>query len=129
MPTKSRNRRSPKKLARRMKTTRHLLRRKGSGKKGSARARNPKKTFRLYKTTYAKDHYLGEWLLNDSKINGNKTKLELFRSQKQSKIHEEVVDVFRSKSESNHELVLQELFPGFKIIHDTLDMYLPLSNI
>ena len=124
MPTKSRNRRSPKKLARRMKTTRHLLRRKGSGKKGSARARNPKKTFRLYKTTYAKDHYLGEWLLNDSKI-----KLELFRSQKQSKIHEEVVDVFRSKSESNHELVLQELFPGFKIIHDTLDMYLPLSNI
>ena len=40
MPTKSRNRRSPKKLARRMssKTTRHLSRRKGS-----ARARNPKK--------------------------------------------------------------------------------------
>ena len=124
MPTKSRNRRSPKRLARRMKPTRRLSRRKGSGKKGSARARNPKKTFRLYKTTYAKDHYLGEWLLNDSKI-----KLELFRSQKQSKIHEEVVDVFRSKSESNHELVLQELFPGFKIIHDTLDMYLPLSNI
>ena len=43
MPTKSRNRRSPKKLARRMKTTRHLSRRKGSGKKGSARARTPKK--------------------------------------------------------------------------------------
>ena len=43
MPTKSRNRRSPKRLARRMKTTRHLSRRKGSGKKGSARARNPKK--------------------------------------------------------------------------------------
>ena len=43
MPTKSRNRRSPKKLARRMKPTRHLSRRKGSGKKGSARARNPKK--------------------------------------------------------------------------------------
>ena len=40
MPSKSRNRRSPKKLARRMssKTTRHLSRRKGS-----ARARNPKK--------------------------------------------------------------------------------------
>ena len=40
MPTKSRNRRSPKKLARRMssKTTRHLSRRKGS-----ARARTPKK--------------------------------------------------------------------------------------
>ena len=40
MPTKSRNRRSPKRLARRMssKTTRHLSRRKGS-----ARARNPKK--------------------------------------------------------------------------------------
>ena len=40
MPTKSRNRRSPKKLARRMssKTTRHLSR-----KKGSARARTPKK--------------------------------------------------------------------------------------
>jgi surface protein len=30
-------------LARRIKTTRHLSRRKGSGKKGSARARNPKK--------------------------------------------------------------------------------------
>ena len=43
MPTKSRNRRSPKKLARRMKPTRHLSRRKGSGKKGSARARNSKK--------------------------------------------------------------------------------------
>ncbi len=43
MPTKSRNRRSPKRLARRMKPTRHLSRRKGSGKKGSARARNPKK--------------------------------------------------------------------------------------
>ena len=43
MPTKSRNRRSPKKLARRMKPTRRLSRRKGSGKKGSARARNPKK--------------------------------------------------------------------------------------
>ena len=43
MPTKSRNRRSPKKLARRMKPTRHLSRRKGSGKKGSARARTPKK--------------------------------------------------------------------------------------
>ena len=43
MPTKSRNRRSPKKLARRMKTTHHLLRRKRSGKKGSARARIPKK--------------------------------------------------------------------------------------
>ena len=45
MPTKSRNRRSPKRLARRMssKTTRHLSRRKGSRKKGSARARNPKK--------------------------------------------------------------------------------------
>ena len=43
MPTKSRNRRSPKKLARRMKTTHHLSRRKGSGKKGSARARTPKK--------------------------------------------------------------------------------------
>ena len=43
MPTKSRNRRSPKKLARRMKPTRHLSRRKGSGKKGSARARIPKK--------------------------------------------------------------------------------------
>ena len=40
MPSKSRNRRSPKKLARRMssKTTRHL-----SKRKGSARARNPKK--------------------------------------------------------------------------------------
>ena len=38
MPTKSRNRRSPKKLARRMKPTRHLSRRKGS-----ARARNTKK--------------------------------------------------------------------------------------
>ena len=40
MPTKSRNRRSPKRLARRMssKTTRHLSRRKGS-----ARARTPKK--------------------------------------------------------------------------------------
>ena len=43
MPTKSRNRRSPKRLARRMKPTRHLSRRKGSKKKGSARARNPKK--------------------------------------------------------------------------------------
>ena len=43
MPTKSRNRRSPKKLARRMKPTRRLSRRKGSGKKGSARARIPKK--------------------------------------------------------------------------------------
>ena len=43
MPTKSRNRRSPKKLARRMKPTRHLSRRKGSRKKGSARARNPKR--------------------------------------------------------------------------------------
>ena len=43
MPTKSRNRRSPKRLARRMKTTHHLSRRKGSGKKGSARARTPKK--------------------------------------------------------------------------------------
>ena len=43
MPTKSRNRRSPKRLARRMKPTRHLSRRKGSGKKGSARARTPKK--------------------------------------------------------------------------------------
>ena len=43
MPTKSRNRRSPKKLARRMKPTRHLSRRKGSGKKGSARARTTKK--------------------------------------------------------------------------------------
>ena len=43
MPTKSRNRRSPKKLARRMKPTRLLSRRKGSGKKGSARARIPKK--------------------------------------------------------------------------------------
>ena len=43
MPTKSRNRRSPKRLARRMKPTRHLSRRKGSGKKGSARARNSKK--------------------------------------------------------------------------------------
>ena len=43
MPTKSRNHRSPKRLARRMKPTRHLSRRKGSGKKGSARARNPKK--------------------------------------------------------------------------------------
>ena len=43
MPSKSRNRRSPKKLARRMKPTRRLSRRKGSGKKGSARARNPKK--------------------------------------------------------------------------------------
>ena len=41
MPTKSRNRRSPKRLARRMKPTRHLSRRKGSGKKGSARARIP----------------------------------------------------------------------------------------
>ena len=39
MPTKSRNRR----LARRMKPPRLLSRRKGSGKKGSARARNPKK--------------------------------------------------------------------------------------
>ena len=38
MPTKSRNRRSPKSLARRMKPTRHLSRRKGS-----ARARNTKK--------------------------------------------------------------------------------------
>ena len=38
MPTKSRNRRSPKRLARRMKPTRHLSRRKGS-----VRARNPKK--------------------------------------------------------------------------------------
>ena len=38
MPTKSRNRRSPKKLARRMKPTRRLSRRKGF-----ARARNPKK--------------------------------------------------------------------------------------
>ena len=38
MPTKSRNRRSPKKLARRMKPTRHLSRRNDS-----ARARNPKK--------------------------------------------------------------------------------------
>ena len=44
MPTKSRNRRSPKSLARRMKPTRSSLsRRKGSGKKGSARARIPKK--------------------------------------------------------------------------------------
>ena len=43
MPTKSRSRRSPKKLARRMKPTRRLSRRKGSGKKGSARARIPKK--------------------------------------------------------------------------------------
>ena len=43
MPTKSRNRRSPKRLARRIKTTRHLSRRNTSGKKGSARARNPKK--------------------------------------------------------------------------------------
>ena len=43
MPTKSRNRRSPKRLARRMKPTRRLSRRKGSGKKGSARARNSKK--------------------------------------------------------------------------------------
>ena len=43
MPTKSRNRRSPKKLARRMKPTRRLSRRKGSGKKGSARARTTKK--------------------------------------------------------------------------------------
>ena len=43
MPTKSRNRRSPKGLARRMKPSRQLSRRKGSGKKGSARARNPKK--------------------------------------------------------------------------------------
>jgi surface protein len=43
MPSKSRNRRSPKKLARRMKTTPHLSRMKGSGKKGSARARNSKK--------------------------------------------------------------------------------------
>ena len=43
MPTNSRNRQSPKRLARRMKPTRHLSRRKGSGKKGSARARNPKK--------------------------------------------------------------------------------------
>ena len=39
MPTKSRNRRSPKSLARRMKPTRSSL----SRKKGSARARNPKK--------------------------------------------------------------------------------------
>ena len=38
MPSKSRNRRSPKKLARCMKP-----RKKGSGKKGSARARNSKK--------------------------------------------------------------------------------------
>ena len=38
-----RNRRSPKRLARRMKPTRRLSRRKGSGKKGSARARIPKK--------------------------------------------------------------------------------------
>ena len=36
MPTKSRNRRSPKRSARRMKTTRHLSRKKGS-------ARNPKR--------------------------------------------------------------------------------------
>ena len=43
MPTKSRNRRSPKRLARRMKPTRRLSRRKGSGKKGSARARTTKK--------------------------------------------------------------------------------------
>ena len=43
MPTKSRNRRSPKRLARRMKPPRLLSRRKGSGKKGSARARTPKK--------------------------------------------------------------------------------------
>ena len=43
MPTKSRNRRSPKMLARRMKPPRLLSRRKGSGKKGSARARTPKK--------------------------------------------------------------------------------------
>ena len=43
MPTKSRNRRSPKRLARRMKPPRLLSRRKGSGKKGSARARNSKK--------------------------------------------------------------------------------------
>ena len=43
MPTKSRNRRSPKKLARRMKPTRRLSRMKGSGKKGSARARTTKK--------------------------------------------------------------------------------------
>ena len=43
MPTKSRNRRSPKRLARRMKPTRHLSRRNGSGKKGSARARTTKK--------------------------------------------------------------------------------------
>ena len=43
MPTKSRNRRSPKKLARRMKPTRRLSRKKGSGKKCSARARNSKK--------------------------------------------------------------------------------------
>ena len=39
MPTKSRNRESPKKLARRMKPTRSSL----SRKKGSARARNPKR--------------------------------------------------------------------------------------
>ena len=43
MPTKSGNRRSPKKLARRMKPTRRLSRRKGSEKKGSARARKPQK--------------------------------------------------------------------------------------
>ena len=43
MPTKSRNRRPPKKLTRPMKPTRHLSRRKGSRKKGSARARNPKR--------------------------------------------------------------------------------------
>ena len=43
MPTNSRNRQSPKRLARRMKPTRRLSRRKGSGKKGSARARIPKK--------------------------------------------------------------------------------------
>jgi len=83
-----------------------------------AKDSNKKWTFRLYKTTYAKDHYLGEWLLNDSIINGNKTKLQLFRSQTQSDVHEEVVDVFRSRSESNHELFLSKLFPGFNIVHE-----------
>ena len=42
MPTKSRNRRSPKRLARRMKPTRHLSRRKGSGKKGEGCAEGEK---------------------------------------------------------------------------------------
>jgi hypothetical protein len=89
---------------------------------------------RLYKTTCAADHYLGEWLVQDvvpSSTGTSTFDVILWRNSKQTEVHEDAaVNVYRSISETHHHQLLNKILKpvGFDVFYEPEQLVAPVHR-